>query len=92
MSIHENIIKLLNEAFKPEILQVENDSAKHAGHAGSPGTGESHFSIYIVSSAFEGVKPVERHRMVYEVLKPVFEQGLHSLKITTLTPESLLKE
>jgi BolA protein len=79
--MRQQIIDLLTVAFSPTTLEVINDSTKHVGHAGSPGSGESHFRIYIVSEAFAGVKPVIRHRMVYEALTPTFAKGVHAVSI-----------
>ena len=68
MRVEEQITKKLRQAFAPVALEVVNDSHRHAGHAGSPETGESHFTIKVVSDSFAGKSRVERHRMVNEVL------------------------
>lgn len=74
-------------AFAPAALEVVNDSQRHAGHAGSPGTGESHFSVKVVSAAFAGKSRVERHRMVNEVLAEELNGKIHALAISALAPE-----
>lgn len=74
-------------AFAPAALEVINDSQRHAGHAGSPGTGESHFSVKVVSAAFAGKSRVERHRMVNEVLAEELNGKIHALAISALAPE-----
>ena len=67
-------------------LEVVNDSHRHAGHASSPGTGESHFTIKVVSPSFAGKSRVERHRMVNEVLAEELAGKIHALAITALAP------
>ena len=87
MTVENSIREKLTRAFAPEALDVVNDSHHHAGHAGSPGGGESHFSIKVVSAAFDGKSRVERHRMVNEVLAEELAGKVHALAITALSPE-----
>ena len=68
MHVETSIREKLRGAFAPAELQVVNDSHHHAGHASSPGTGESHFSVMVVSDAFSGKSRLERHRMVNAAL------------------------
>lgn len=77
--------QMLVEAFAPIELSIMDDSAKHAGHAGAREGGESHFTVRVVSAKFEGKSRVERHRMVYDALKPLIDEGLHALAIEALT-------
>ena len=84
-TIHE----ALSKAFQPQILQVVDDSAKHAGHAGARPGGQSHFTVTIVSNRFDGMSRVTRHRMVYDVLNSLFDQGLHALAINAKTPAEM---
>jgi len=86
MSVEENIREKLTAAFSPKELQVVNESHLHAGHAGSPGTGESHFSVRVVSPAFAGKSRLERHRMVNAVLADELSGKIHALAVTALTP------
>lgn len=72
------IENILREQFQPQYLEVIDDSAKHAGHAGAKQGG--HYNIIIVSSAFEDIKLIDRHRMIYEVLKPIKDK-IHALAI-----------
>jgi len=89
----ENSIRAkLTAAFSPAELRIEDESARHAGHAGARGGGESHFSVRIVSGAFAGLSRVARQRKVYAVLAEEFAEGLHALALTTLTPEEAKKE
>lgn len=72
---------LLVEAFAPSKLSVVDDSARHAGHSGARAGGESHFTLSIESAAFAGKSRVELHRMIYQVLRPLLDEGLHALAI-----------
>jgi BolA family transcriptional regulator, general stress-responsive regulator len=87
MTMEQSIREKLMEAFTPEALDVVNESHHHAGHAGSPGTGESHFAIKVVSDAFAGKSRLERHRMVNAVLADELAGKIHALAITALSPE-----
>ena len=77
----------LQAAFAPEILAIEDESSRHAGHSGEREGGESHFRVRIVSAAFNGLSRVERQRRVYAVVAEEIDAGLHALALTTLTPE-----
>lgn len=87
MTIEDRIREKLTKAFAPAALEVVNDSHRHAGHAGSPGTGESHFTVKMVSAAFTGKSRLERHRMVNAALAEELSGKIHALAISALTPE-----
>ena len=87
MTRAERIRRLLTEAFQPTRLEVIDDSAKHAGHAGAAPGGETHFSVLIVSERFSGLSAVSRHRAVNGALAAEFDLGLHALSQTTRTPD-----
>ena len=87
MSVEDRIREKLTRAFAPAALEIVNDSARHAGHAGSPGTGESHFSVKVVSASFAGKTRIERHRMVNQVLAEELKGKIHALAVSALTPE-----
>ena len=87
MRVEDEIRNKLKQAFAPEALEVVNDSHRHAGHHGSPGTGESHFTIKVVSGAFEGKSRIERHRMVNAVLAEELAGKIHALAIAAFAPE-----
>ncbi len=87
MSMEEVIREKLTEAFSPQSLDVVNDSHRHAGHAGSPGTGESHFRVTIISEKFSDLSRVERHRLVNEALASELSGAIHALAIKALAPE-----
>lgn len=76
----------LRAAFSPEALEVENDSHRHAGHAGSPGTGTSHFNVAMTSAAFEGKSRVDRQRAVYGVLADELAGPVHALALSLRAP------
>jgi len=86
MGTADTIAQKLSAAFAPVELSVEDESAKHAGHAGSRPGGETHFRVRIVSSAFEGMNRVERHRRVNDVLAGELRDQIHALALTTLAP------
>ncbi len=76
---------LLRQAFSPQHLALRDDSAAHASHAGAREGG--HFAVWIVSSRFAGLKPLERHRLVYAAAAPLLADRIHALQISALTPE-----
>lgn len=81
MSRRKRIHKTLISAFAPDDLEVIDDSARHAGHAGASPEGETHFNVRIVSAAFAGLSRVAMQRAVMDALKSEFESGLHALSI-----------
>ena len=80
------IERLLESVFSPTLLVVTNDSARHHGHAGDDGSGESHFTVEIESAAFAGVSRLERQRMVNRALGDLPGQRVHALAIKARTP------
>lgn len=86
MSLERSIREKLASRFAPLALDVINDSHRHTGHAGDNGTGESHFSVVIVSPAFAGKSRLERHRLVNEVLDTELKGGIHALAIKAYAP------
>ncbi|MGH6825882.1 BolA family protein [Methyloceanibacter sp.] len=91
MRIEESIREKLKGAFAPAEIEVVNDSHGHAGHHASPGTGESHFSVTVVSAVFAGKSRLERHRMVNAALAEELAGGVHALAVSALTPEERAK-
>lgn len=77
----------LREAFEPTELRVRDDSHQHAGHSGARPDGESHFHVHIVSSRFEGLSLVKRHRLVNEALAEELKERVHALAISAKAPE-----
>jgi len=80
------IESVLRDRFAPTILRVEDDSAKHAGHAGARPGGETHYSVLLVSDRFRAVGRVDRHRLVNEALADEFGAGLHALALILRAP------
>lgn len=76
----------LNAELAPVRLAVINDSAKHSGHSGDDGSGESHFTVEIVSAAFAGVSRLERQRMVNRALGDLPGQRVHAIAIKAKAP------
>ena len=77
----------LTAAFRPERLEVVDDSARHAGHAGAPGGGESHFNVVIVAEAFKGQGRVQRQRAVYSALSEELAGPVHALSVKAFAPD-----
>lgn len=86
MSMDETIKTLIQTHLNPVLLEVVNESARHHGHAGDDGSGETHYNLLVVSSAFEGLSRVQRQRMVNDSLSICFERGLHALSMRCLSP------
>jgi len=86
MTLQSRMREKLMIALDPTRLDVVNESHLHAGHASSPGTGESHFRVLIVSAGFAGKSRVERHRIVNDVLRDELRDGVHALAIKALAP------
>ena len=74
-------------SLRPVALDLRDESAQHAGHAGSRPSGGSHWQLTIVSEAFRGKNTVARHRMVYEALGDLMERDIHALRIEASAPE-----
>jgi BolA protein len=69
-----------------ERLEIEDQSAAHAGHAGAAGGG-GHYGLLLVSAAFHGLAPLQRHRLVYARLGELMPARIHALTMRLLTPE-----
>jgi BolA protein len=86
MSVAQVMRESLTSQLKPIRLDIENESHLHAGHQGSPNTGESHFRVLIVSPMFAGLSRVERHRMVNDALADLLKSKVHALALRTYAP------
>jgi BolA family transcriptional regulator, general stress-responsive regulator len=71
---------------QPIRVELIDESARHAGHAGARPQGESHFRLLIVADAFSGRSRIERQRMVYGALGDLMQTDVHALSISALTP------
>lgn len=76
----------LRHELAPVSMTLVNVSHHHHGHAGSPGTGESHFELTLVSERFTGLTRVQRHRLVYKVLEEEMAGPVHALQLTLSAP------
>lgn len=84
-----NTIEAMRErlaALAPTVIDIGDDSALHAGHAGAR-SGGGHYRLTIVSPRFAGCSTMQRHRLVYDALAPMMKQEIHALSISAKTPE-----
>lgn len=82
----DRIRAVLQSALSPTALDVVDDSASHAGHAGARAGGQTHYNVLVVSPLFEGLGRVARHRLVNQALGDEFGAGLHALSLVLRTP------
>lgn len=75
----------LQQAFAPTLLEVRDDSHRHAGHAGAR-DGRGHFDVSIASAAFAGLTPLARHRAVYAALGSLMTTDIHALRVQASAP------
>lgn len=83
----DRIESQLRASFAPAMLQITDDSQRHAGHAGAAPGGETHYTVVMVSEAFRGQTRIARSRAVHAVLAAELAGGLHALALTLRTPE-----
>jgi BolA protein len=84
----ERVAKIRRELethIEPVELLIKDQSQLHAGHEGAR-DGRGHFDVTIVSEAFEGLKLIQRHRIVYDALRKLLETDIHALRIKAFTP------
>ena len=86
MTVADRITGKLTEAFRPDSLQVVDESHLHKGHAGHRPGGQTHFRVSIVSEAFRGKNRVDRHRMINQTLSSELSGGVHALAIHASAP------
>ena len=84
-SLHDLMTRALTEQLEPVEMQLVDDSAAHAGHAGA--RSGAHFNLRIVSARFAGLPRISRHRLVYDALRPWMAEGVHALAIDARTPD-----
>jgi BolA protein len=85
----DRLQQVLQAALTPAELAVRDDSHLHAGHAGA--REGRHFSVRVVSAAFDGLSRVARHRLVYDAVRPLIAEGIHALAIDARTPAEALR-
>ena len=76
----------LEQALRPVALEIIDESASHAGHAGAA-SGGGHFIVNITAAAFQGQTPIQRHRQVYAAVADIMHSEIHALSINARTPE-----
>ena len=86
MTVENRMRQKLEAAFSPLELTIENESHLHRHHASSPGTGESHFRVTILSAAFQGLGRIDRHRAVNAALADELRGPIHALAIKAIAP------
>ncbi|GAA5822253.1 hypothetical protein JCM10212_006127 [Sporobolomyces blumeae] len=88
--VETSIKSKLESALSPVVLEITNDSSKHRHHAPmravGGGSGETHFTVQVVSDKFDGLRVIQRHRLVNDALKEEFAAGLHALAIKAKSP------
>ena len=91
MAVADTMREKLAAAFTPVVLEVNDESARHAGHAGATrddgSHGETHFHVRLVTAAFEGVNRVERQRRVHAALVTELQGPVHALSLSLMTPQ-----
>ena len=85
--VARTIRQKLEAALQPAMLEIDDDSRRHAGHMGARPEGETHFNLRIIAAAFAGRSRLERQRMIYELLAEEMRTRIHALALVTLTPE-----
>jgi BolA family transcriptional regulator, general stress-responsive regulator len=87
-TVPDEIINRLHATFSPQLCQLEDESALHAGHAGAA-SGGGHYRLKLISTAFEGRNRVARHRLVYDCLLDMMHRDIHALAIVALAPSEV---
>jgi len=85
--LRDAMTQALIERLEPVVLELVDDSAAHAGHAGA--REGAHFNLRIVSARFAGLPRISRHRLVYDALRPWMAEGVHALAIDARTPDEV---
>lgn len=81
----EKIKQTLTENFNPDLIEIIDNSAAHAGHAGAK-NGGGHYHVTIVANIFDGKSLVQRHQLIYQALNDLMKNEIHALGINALTP------
>jgi BolA protein len=81
------LIRTRLAALEPAQLEIQDDSAKHAGHAGAKDGG--HYAVRIVAPRFAGLSTMQRHRLVYDAIGDLAQQRIHALSISAKTPDEI---
>lgn len=86
MAMAEIIRSKLQAALAPQLLDIEDQSERHRGHAGYREGGESHFHLTIVSDAFQGKSRIDRQRLVHRALADELKEKIHALSMSVKAP------
>jgi len=86
MSDTADRMRTLLGALNPDLIEIVDDSAKHAGHEGAK-SGGGHYTLTIVSASFAGQTTLARHRMIYAALSPLMQREIHALAIIARAPD-----
>lgn len=78
----------LQSALSPDLLEIDDESHLHAGHAGAR-DGRGHFRLSIVASAFSGLNRIQRHRLVFDALGEMMQTDIHALSIQAFAPDEI---
>jgi BolA protein len=89
MAVALELERRLRAALAPQRLEILDESAGHAGHAGARPEGETHFRVLVVAEAFRGLGRLERQRRVIEAAGDLLRARIHALAISARTPEEL---
>ena len=84
----EKIRDRLEQKLQPEMLEIEDESHLHAGHAGAR-DGRGHFRVTVISPAFAGLSRIARHRLVFEALDELMETDIHALAVQAFSPDEV---
>lgn len=88
----EKIKQLLTQSLEPITLEIVDNSAAHAGHAGVREHGGGHYQVRIVSQKFTDASTIKRHQLVYQALASMMQTEIHALSIQALTPDEIKTE
>jgi BolA family transcriptional regulator, general stress-responsive regulator len=91
VSVEATIREKLVRALAPTRLEIVNESHLHAGHRNSPGTGESHFRVLVVSPVFAGKSRLARQRLINETLAEELKTRIHALAISAYAPDEAVR-
>ena len=91
LSMHDRIETKLRTALAPVLLEIIDESALHAGHAGARPGGSTHFRVRIVAKRFDGESRIARQRLVYDLLAQEFADGVHALALDAKSPADAQK-
>jgi BolA protein len=89
MKLEAIIYSILLEKLSADRVEVQDESLKHAGHAGAAPGGETHFDVFVVSERFDGLSRVQRHQLVYDALAEYMNNPIHALAIKAKTPAQM---